>query len=463
MANVRKIIGANGIAYKITVTRGLDSTGKQVRHYKTFNPPSGMGEKRAEKEAQRLAVQFENEIQQGYQLDNRQTFAEYAAYVLDLKKRNGLKQATYERYVHLLERTNIAIGHIKLADLRPQHLNAFYKNLSEEGIRTTGSKATPKADIRAVMKARGLSMERIAEKYKIGASTISAACRGRTIDLAKADVLAKALGGKTKDLFTVQKNMQPLAQKTVLEYHRLIRSVLTQAEKEMLVPYNAAQKATPPKVPHHEVNYFQPEQIVAILDALEQEPIKWRTITHLMIVTGCRRGEIMGLKWDKIDLENRKLRIDTSLLYSVKLGLYETTTKTGDIRNLTIPAETVSLLRQYRARQAEVRLANGDRWQDSGFVFTRDNGAPMSPQSIGKWLTAFSERHGLPHINPHAFRHTVASMLIANGTDVVTVSKQLGHASVATTESFYSHIIEENLSKASECIADVMLRRDKAK
>ena len=214
--------------------------------------------------------------------------------------------------------------------------------------------------------------------------------------------------------------------------------------------------------PAHEVNYFQPEQIVAILDALEQEPLKWRAITHLLIVTGCRRGEIMGLKWEKVNLEDGKLRIDTALLYSQEKGLYETSTKTADIRNLTIPAETVALLRQYRAYQAETRLANGDRWQNTGYVFTRDNGLPMNPQSIGGWLNDFSKRHGLPHINPHAFRHTVASMLIANGTDVVTVSKQLGHSSVATTENFYAHIIEENLSKASECIANVMLRRDKA-
>ena len=158
MANIRKIVGIGGTAYKITVTHGLDSSGKQVRHYKTFTPPNGMSDRRAEKEAQRIAVQFENEILQGYQLDSRQTFAEYADYVLDLKKRNGLKQATYERYTHLLERTNLAIGHIKLADLRPQHLNVFYKNLGEAGVRTAGSKATPKGDIQAVMKSRGLSM-----------------------------------------------------------------------------------------------------------------------------------------------------------------------------------------------------------------------------------------------------------------------------------------------------------------
>ena len=102
---------------------------------------------------------------------------------------------------------------------------------------------------------------------------------------------------------------------------------------------------------------------------------------------------------------------------------------------------------------------NGNRWQDTGYVFTRDTGEPIHPQTISAWQTEFSKRHGLPHINPHAFRHTVASVLLANGTDVVTVSKQLGHASVNTTESFYSHIIEENKAKAAECIADVMLRK----
>lgn len=83
----------------------------------------------------------------------------------------------------------------------------------------------------------------------------------------------------------------------------------------------------------------------------------------------------------------------------------------------------------------------------------------MSPDSITGWLNDFSTRHNLPHINPHAFRHTVASVLLANGTDIVTVSKQLGHASVITTGNIYSHIIEENEAKASECIADVLLRK----
>lgn len=83
----------------------------------------------------------------------------------------------------------------------------------------------------------------------------------------------------------------------------------------------------------------------------------------------------------------------------------------------------------------------------------------MNPDSVTRWLDAFSRRHNLPHINPHAFRHTVASVLLVNGTDIVTIVAQLGHASASTTENFYAHIIEENKAKASECIADVLLRK----
>ena len=67
-------------------------------------------------------------------------------------------------------------------------------------------------------------------------------------------------------------------------------------------------------------------------------------------------------------------------------------------------------------------------------------------------------RHNLPHINPHAFRHTMASILISEGKDVVAVSKRLGHAKVSTTTDIYSHIIQQADEQASECLADVMLR-----
>lgn len=459
MATIEKITGKTGTAYRISVSSGFDCNGKRIRHRMTYKPAPGMTARQTEKAVQRAAADFERSIEQGYALDNRQTFAEYAAYVLDLKERDGTKTKTLDRYKELMIRINQAIGHLKLVDIRPQHLNSFYKNLLEPGIRAGRSSATVKIDLAAWLKANKKTRAGIAETAGVAAATVSSAVRGNPIQEEKAQAISQAMGKKLDDVFTVEHDTEPLADRTVLAYHRLISIILSQAEKEMLVPYNAAAKASPPKAAKKAPNYFQPETISEILKALEAEPLKWQLITHLLLVTGCRRGEIMGLKWEKIDFKTNRIKIDRALIVSPSMGVYESTTKTSDIRYLTLPAETMSLLRQHKREQLMLKLANGDRWINTGYVFTQDNGDRMNPDSITAWLNDFSARHGLPHINPHAFRHTVASVLLANGTDIVTVAAQLGHASASTTENFYAHIIEENKARASECIADVLLRK----
>ena len=459
MANIRKIIGKNGVSFKITVTKGRDSSGKQMRHYMTWTPDRPMTDRQMQKAVERAAADFERDIELGFQLDNRQTFEEYANYVIELKERSGVKYRTTERYRELLERINPAIGHIKLADLRPQHLNAFYKNLSEPGISNKADRAAAKVDFPELLKKEHLSRARVAEKSGVSSTTMTAICQGKSVAYATAEAVSVALGRDVGELFTIEKNDGILAPKTILEHHRLIRTILSQAEKEMLVPYNAASKATPPKAGKKEVQYFQPEDIVRIREALDQEPLKWKVITHLLLITGCRRGEIMGLRWSRVDFQKNQIKIDTNLLYSPKRGIYEDTTKTASsVRYIKLPAETMALLREYRSAYMELRLRMGDRWQDTGYLFVKEDGTPMIPDSITSWLRKFSERHDLPHINPHAFRHTMASILIHNGQDIVSVSKRLGHAKTSTTTDIYSHIIAEADEQASECLADVMLR-----
>ena len=459
MASIRKSEGKDGVCYYITVTQGTDHTGKKVRHYRTWKPDPKMTERQIQKAVQKAAADFEREIELGYVADNRQTLSEYCRYVIDTKESTGIKHRTLESYKSFLPRIDLAIGHIKLTDLRPAHLNSFYKQLSKAGIRIAGQNAVAKVDLSALLKEQKLTRDALAKQAGISPSTVTAACRGERIRYTKAEQIAAVLDKKATQLFTVERDERKLSPKTILEYHRFLHTVLDQAEKEMIVPYNAASKATPPKTQAKEPNYFQPEQIMDILEALESEPIKWKTITHLLIVTGCRRGEIMGLKWEKLDLENHRVRIDTTLIYTPARGIYENPTKTGDVRQIALPAETVALLREYRRSYLELKLANGDRWQETGYVFVRDDGRPMSPDSIGQWLARFSKRHGLPHINPHAFRHTVATVLINSGTDIVSVSKRLGHARTSTTTDIYAHVIEQADEKATETLANAILRK----
>lgn len=464
MATIEKRCNkSGGITYRITVAGGLDSTGKQIRHRMTWKPEPKMTARQTEKALARAAADFEREIEQGYQIDHKQSFAEYAAYVIDLKERTGIKPRTIDRYRELMVRIDKAIGHIKLSDLRPQHLNAFYKNLGEQGIRADGSKAIASVDFSRLLAKRGLSKAELARRAGIAASTVSAAAQGKPIIRKKAECIAAALDLQLTDVFKLEQDTRPLSDKTILEYHRLISTIMTQAEKEMLVPYNPAAKATPPKVQKKSPDYYQPEQMDMILDALDKAPLKWRTITYLMIDTGCRRGEAAGVKWESIDFDAGTITIERALLYSAKRGVYEGTTKTEKTRTVKLAPETLALLKRHRTEQFKLQLANGDRWNDTGYVFTQDNGKPINPDSVTDWQNKFSEAHGLPHIHPHAFRHTAASIMIADGVDLVTTANELGHANATTTATIYAHQIAEAKAKAAEVRSGVFSHRRQAR
>lgn len=412
MANIQPRKNKDGeiISYSIRVHKGRDANGSQLKPYcMTWIVPDGWSKSKIEKELNSQTVLFEQKCKEGIVADNKQTFERYALYVMSLKERTGIKHRTLVRYNELLMRINPAIGHIKLSDLRPQHLNAFYEQLSKDGMN-------------------------------------------------------KSTGGK-------------LSSKTIVEHHRLVRTILVQAEKEMLIAYNSASKATPPKVDQKEANYFEMEDINNILFYSKNEPQKWQIALNLLIFTGCRRGEIMGLKWNKIDFKKNQIQIDTNLLYSKEKGIYEDTPKTEQSkRTIKLPAEVMELLKTYKKQYNENRLALGDKWHNTDFLFTQENGNPMHPDTLTDYCNEFSKKYNkiiakenkgkkekeklklLPHINPHAFRHTQASLLFFNGTDSTTISKRLGHSKVSTTTDIYSHLMEKADETASETLADLLLR-----
>lgn len=195
-----------------------------------------------------------------------------------------------------------------------------------------------------------------------------------------------------------------LSPKTIIEHPRVISSILSQAVKEQLVPSNMAQRATPPKMPKHEMDTFEVEEVKNILEALESEPLKWQVLTHLLIATGARRGEIMGLRWANVDWDNNRLYLCENRVYTPKTGAISTTLKTGENRYVSVSASVMEILRRWRAEQADFfRVLN---IVPSDYVMTAENGQPMHPDSPTDWLAKFSKRHDLPPIHPHKFRHT---------------------------------------------------------
>ena len=259
----------------------------------------------------------------------------------------------------------------------------------------------------------------------------------------------------------VNKRGGALSPKTVLEHHRVISTILEQAVREMLIPYNAASRATPPKVRRKEVAYFEPEQLDEIVAALADEPIRWRTLVTLLIVTGARRGEVLGLHWQDIDFANNVVHIRNSILYSPELGVFESTPKTpSSVRDISIPESMTDMLKEYRTWQlSEINRLQGYCQNTNFYLFTQDNGKPMHPDSVTDWLKKFSKRKNLPHINPHAFRHSSGSYLLYKGADITSVSRRLGHAQKSTTMNFYAHAIEKADKHNADLLGDIISKK----
>ena len=460
MANIQERRDKSGklISYSIRVHRGRGADGKQLKPWTaTFDVAPGWSEKSARKKAEAFAATFEKECREGTTSDSRRKFSEYCDYVIDLKESRGAKHSTISSYKDLTGRIYPEIGHIKLKDLRADDLNRLYTKLAKTSVKATRAKAM--VDLPALLKEKHVTRAGIAKSTGLAESTVSAAVSGESCTVKTASAVADALGMKYEKLFFVVNEKKSLSAKTVIEHHRLISTVLKQAVREGLIPYNVAANADPPKAEKKDIQSLQTADLPAILSALEREPLKWKTITHLLLITGARRGEILGLKWTAVDFARNRLHICNSVLYSADIGVYQDTPKTGTSdRWITVPAATMKLLREWKAYQKDDAEKKGDFYSNKdGLLFTQEDGSPMHPDSVTTWLDRFARKNGLPHIYPHKFRHTMASMLIYNKVDVVSVSKRLGHSQVSTTTDIYAHVIEEADQQNADILESVFL------
>lgn len=199
-----------------------------------------------------------------------------------------------------------------------------------------------------------------------------------------------------------------------------------------------------------------------MLNCLSGEPIQYQTIVVLFIYSGMRRGELCGLNWDDVDIQNEVIHIRRNLLYLPEKGIYEDTTKNKTSeRAVKLSSEAFTFLLEHRLEQNRIRVASGDSWQESGKVFTRSNGMPLHPDTITGWFHKFIIKNHLPYVTIHSLRHTNASLLIANGINLTTVSKRLGHANTATTTKIYAHAIKSADEIAADTLQDILKPKHK--
>lgn len=254
-----------------------------------------------------------------------------------------------------------------------------------------------------------------------------------------------------------EKTGKPLAPKTIRHNLSFVSDVFAYAVKMGVVSDNPCAKVTLPKNEQTEKKIYTPEQVQRFLSLLNDEPLKYRTFFNLMIYSGFRRGEMLGLEWKDVDFENNIISVRRTSNYTARKGVYTDTTKTRKSqRTLKFPQEIMDMLREYKAEQDEQALKCGDKWVETDRLYVKWNGEPMQNGTPYFWLGEFCEKHDLPFYGLHSFRHLFASLLVNQGVDIVTVSGALGHSTVSTTSNIYCHMLEESRAKVSDAVSSAL-------
>jgi integrase len=239
-----------------------------------------------------------------------------------------------------------------------------------------------------------------------------------------------------------------LAPRTVGHVHRVLHRALGHALQWNVVTLNAAGNVSPPKVEAQEIEILKPEQARTILDKLAGR--SFHPIAVMALATGMRRGELLALRWQDVDLDGAQVRVERSL-EQTKQGLRFKSPKTRHgRRNIALPAFAVEALRAHRNSQGEMRLKLGmGKAPGDALVFATFDGNPRSPNSVTKEWKAAAKAVGIP-VTFHALRHTHASQLIASGMDVLTISRRLGHGSPTITLGVYGHMFANTDDRAAK-------------
>jgi integrase len=241
-----------------------------------------------------------------------------------------------------------------------------------------------------------------------------------------------------------------LAPRTVHHIRAVLRAALSQAVRYQLVPRNVATLSNPVTVPDHEMNVFTPAEAQVFLAAVRGDRLE--ALYGVVLALGLRQGEALGLRWEDVDLEGRRLIVANALQrVDGKLALVPPKTRRSR-RTIELPAIAVTALRAHKIRQVEERLLAGGRWRDTGFVFTSTIGTPLAGPNVTKRFQRLLAAADLPRLRFHDLRHSCATLLLVQGVPARVIMEILGHSSISLTMNTYSHVMPSLKREAADAM-----------
>jgi integrase len=248
-----------------------------------------------------------------------------------------------------------------------------------------------------------------------------------------------------------------LSPATVHHVHSCLHRAFRDAVRWGYLQRNPADSADPPHqrgTERREMKTWTAEQLRAFLDFTKDDALY--SLWHTLAMTGMRRGEGLGLRWEDVDFEAARLSVRRALIPSGREVVVSEPKTARGRRSIALDPETVAVLKSQAARQLDHQADWLEGWTDSGYVFTAEDGQYLNPEAVTRWFRQAVKKSMLPTIRLHDLRHTHATLALQAGVHPKVVSERLGHATVAMTLDIYSHAIPAMQEEAAALIAGLV-------
>lgn len=238
-----------------------------------------------------------------------------------------------------------------------------------------------------------------------------------------------------------QKLEEGYAPQTVKHIHRVLHRALKDALRWQLVSRNVCDAVDAPRVPRKEMQVLTGDQAQQLLEAAKGDPLE--ALYVLALTTGMRQGELLGLKWEDMDITLGTVQVRRTIARLPGKGFTVSEPKSAKSRRkIHLTRLAVEALKRHRIRQSEARLAAGPAWSEQGWVFCNAVGKPIEAGNmIRRSFRPILEKAGLPAIRFHDLRHSTATLLLSLGIHAKVVQELLGHSQISLTLDTYSHVL----------------------
>ena len=235
-----------------------------------------------------------------------------------------------------------------------------------------------------------------------------------------------------------------------------LKSALKQAEREGLVTRNVADHIRKPKKEQKDIRVLSVDEMNALTKVAMED--RWGPIFVTMLGTGLRIGEVVALSWKNVSLAEDTLLVAQSSVSTTTASntkrqtiLQNPKTESGK-RTIPLPENVVSVLKRWRIKQLREKLKLGKSYTNSGRVFTSTTGTPLEQRNVSRRLSQLASKANIPHVNPHALRHTYATRMLEAGVHPKVVQELMGHKDITLTLNTYSHVMPEIKQAAAQAI-----------